>query len=104
MKARTCWRHVKTAASEAEKPRSFQEKSVYRKRDEFSQNSGACVGTPAQQCKRERERERDGTQEVFPRTTSAPVVLNASTDHTMVESHRREDRTAFIERQRWTED
>ena len=45
-----------------------------------------------------REKER-WTQEVSPRTTTTPVVLKASADHTVVESRRREDRTAFSERQ-----
>ena len=70
MKAQTCWECVKTAASEAEEPRSIQQQSVYRKgdahrrshsiqqkvgaavrlsqeqpsdEDEISQNSTACV-------------------------------------------------------------
>ena len=92
MKAQTCWDHVKTAASEAEKLRSFQQKvdasqmrqgglaafsrkselQVRRSQepsdeDEYSQNSGAT----AQQCKRERDR----TREVLPRTMTTHVVL-----------------------------
>ena len=49
------------------------------------------------------ERSRDGTQEVLPRTAT-PVVLKASADHAVVEFCRREDRTAFSERQWRTED
>ena len=59
------------------------------------QNSDACVGTLAQQC---RERKKDGTREVLPRTTTTLVVLEASTDHAVPESRRRDDRTAFSER------
>ena len=50
----------------------------------FRQNLVACVGTPAQQCKRVRD---SGTQEVLPRTTSTLVVLKASTDHALCEEY-----------------
>ena len=49
MKAQTCWERVKTAASEAEEPRSTQQKLVYRKGDahrrshSIQQNVGAAV-------------------------------------------------------------
>ena len=40
MKALTCWEHLKTSAREARKPRSIQQKSVRRKRNnEVSQHS-----------------------------------------------------------------
>ena len=122
MKAQTCWEHVKTAAREAEKPRSIQQKSMHCKRDkDISQKVGSaseaptgalgrgpvlaefrCMRGDARAAVRERERKRDGTQEVLPRTTTAPVVLKASADHTVAEFRRREeqtDRTAFSERQ-----
>ena len=64
--------------------------------DEYSQNSGACeTDHPAAV----QERKRDGTREVLPRTTTTLVVLKASVDHTVVESRRQEDRTAFSRRQ-----
>ena len=106
MKAQTCWEHVKTAAREARKPRSIQQKSVHRKRDnEVSQHS-AEVGRkggawPHKKSTRRiqmyawrrprssaREKERDGTQEVLPRTTTTLVVLKASVDHAVAESRR----------------
>ena len=53
-------------------------------------------GWPPRSSARERS---DGTREVLPRTTTTPVVLKASGDHAVVQSRRREDRTAFSERQ-----
>ena len=72
-----------------------KEVSRHSAEDQYWQNSDACVGTLAQQFKRE----RDGTRVVLPRTTTTSVVLNASADYAVVESRRREDRTAFSERQ-----
>ena len=61
--------------------------------DECSHNSGACV---ADHRAAVQERKRDGTQEVLPRTTTTPVVF---ADQAVMESRKREDRTAFSERQ-----
>ena len=55
-------------------------------------------------CAAVQERKKGGTREVLPQTTTTLVVLQASTVHTVVESRRREDRTAFSERQWRTED
>ena len=113
--------HVKTRAVEAGKPRSIQQKSVFRKGDahrrshsiqqkvgaavrlsqepsdeDHVENSGACVTDHRAAVQ---ERKRDRTRDVSPRTTTTLVVLNASADHTVVESRIREDRTACSERQ-----
>ena len=102
--------HLKTTTSEAEKPGSTQQKSMIIASEALTgsarmktcrQNSDACVETA---CAAVQEGKTDGTREVLPRTATTLVVLEASTDHAVVESRRREDRTAFSERQWWTED
>ena len=45
----------------------------------YRQNSYTSVGTPAPQC---RKRQRHGTREVLPRTTTTILVLKASAYHT----------------------
>ena len=90
----TCWKHVKTAASEADKPRTFSRsrciaRETRRPRDiqqkTVRQNLDAFV---FEACAAVLERKRYGTQEVLPRTTTIPVVLKASANHAVAESQR----------------
>ena len=46
MNAQTCWERVKTAASEAEKLRNIDQKSMPRKRGGGASKHPAEVGTP----------------------------------------------------------